>query len=411
LYHLLTTELLRGCFEQLRKDAVCGIDEVTKVQYSQDLEKRLQVLTHELQSMKYRPQAVLRVYIPKAGSKKMRPLGIPVLEDKLVQMGIVKILEAIYEQDFVKDSYGFRPKRGCHDALRALSQTVEGEKVSYIVEADIKGFFDNVEHEWLIKFLEHRIKDTRMLHMIERFLKAKVVEDGVERKNEKGTPQGGVISPLLANVYLHYVLDLWYEKRYRKACCGYTRQIRYADDFVACFQSKGEAENYRYELEERLKQFGLEVEASKTKILSFGRFAAKDAQRKLKKPETFVFLGFTHYCSRTRDGKRFRMKRITARKKFTAKVNEFKEWLKNSRTQKTAAIMKVARQKLQGHIAYYGVTDNSHGVERFVYEVDKMLHKWLNRRGKRRCVSWERYGELRKRYQLPIPRIKVNLFR
>jgi RNA-directed DNA polymerase len=408
VYHLLGEELLRGCFKRLRGDAACGIDEVTKKEYSQNLDERLRELSVRLQDMKYVPQAVKRVYIPKVGSKKMRPLGIPVLEDKLVQMGIVKILEAIYEQDFVADSYGFRPRRGCHDALRALSRSVENEKVNYIVEADIKGFFDNVKHEWLMKFLEHRIKDSRMLRMIKRFLRAKILEDGVERESEQGTPQGGVISPLLANIYLHYVLDLWFGRRYIKTCRGYARQIRYADDFVACFQNKAEAERYRQELIKRLKEFVLEVEASKTKILAFGRFAAENA--KPKKPETFDFLGFTHYCSKTRDGKRFRMKRVTERKKFTAKVKEFKEWLKSARTQKTKEIMEKARQKLQGHIAYYGVTDNSAGVGHFVYVAERLLHKWLNRRGKRSSISWELCKQLMERYRLPKPRIMVSLF-
>ena len=218
-----------------------------------------------------------------------------------------------------------------------------------------------MNHEWLKKFLEHRVKDTRMLRMIKRFLRAGVIEEGVEKESEQGTPQGGVISPLLANIYLHYVLDLWFEKRYSKTCYGYARQIRYADDFVACFQRKEEAERYRQELEKRLKEFGLEVEPTKTKVIAFGKFAEKQARKSGKKPETFDFLGFTHYCSKTRDGKYFRMKRVTSRKKFTAKVKAFKEWLKTARTLKTREIMKKVRQKLRGHIAYYGVTDNSEG--------------------------------------------------
>lgn len=408
IYHLLTKELLRECFKWLRGNAACGIDEVTKRSYAIGLDDRLQALSESLQEMKYIPKSVKRVYIPKIGSDKMRPLGIPSLEDKLVQMGMVRILEAIYEQDFVTDSYGFRPMRGCHDALRELSRTMEGRNINYVVEADIKGFFDNVSHEWLMKFIEHRVKDRRMLRMIKRFLRARILEDGVERENERGTPQGGVISPLLANIYLHYVLDIWFEKRFSKTCHGYTRQIRYADDFVACFQSKEEAERYLVELGKRLKEFGLEVEPSKTKLLSFGRLAASKA--KPGKPETFDFLGFTHYCSKTRDGKRFRMKRTTMRKKFTAKVKGFKEWLKEARTLKIRELMKMVRKKLQGHIAYYGVTDNYAGVNRFVHVIERMLHKWLNRRGKRRSMTWERYKKLMVQHKLPKPQIKVSLF-
>ena len=410
LYHLMNVELLRGCFKRLRKDAAAGIDEMTKDMYAEHLEANLIDLVDRLQRMAYIPQPVRRKYIPKPGSAKQRLLGIPCFEDKLVQAGLVQILNAVYEQDFIDDSYGFRPKRSCHDALRALSMTVETKPINHIVEADIKGFFDNVNQEWLMKFLAHRIGDKRIQRMVKRFLKAGVWEDGSVTISDEGTPQGGVISPLLANIYLHYGLDLWFEKIYRKSCTGVARLIRYADDFVVCFQHKAGAERFRNELGKRLGKFDLEVEPTKTKAMEFGRFADQNAKRRGGRAETFDFLGFTHYCGTRKDGTGFRMKRATARKKFTAKLKVFKEWLKKARTLKTMGLWETAKAKLRGHYNYYGVTDNSRGITRFGYEVQKLLFKWLNRRGKRNCLNWAKFKEMLKRFPLPKPRIMVSMF-
>ena len=410
LYHLMNEELLRGCFKRLRKDAAAGIDEVTKVMYAENLDANLSNLTDRLHRMAYIPQPVRRKFIPKPGSSKQRPLGIPCFEDKLVQAGLVRILESVYEQDFIEDSYGFRPGRSCHKALRALSETVENRPVNHIVEADIKGFFDSVCQDWLIKFLEHRVSDKRVLRMIKRFLKAGVAEDGSVTVSDEGTPQGGVISPLLANIYLHYTLDLWFEKVYRKRCTGFARIVRYADDFVVGFQHKTDAEKFRRELGIRLGKFSLEVEPTKTRVVEFGRFAIQNAAFRGEKAQTFDFLGFTHYCCTKRYGKGFRMKRVTARKKFTAKLHAFKEWLKMARTMKTKELWETAKAKLRGHYNYYGVTDNQSGIERFAKEVRMLLHKWLNRRGKRSCLNWAKFNEMLKRYPLPEPRVKVSMF-
>jgi RNA-directed DNA polymerase len=410
LYHLMNEELLRECFTRLRKDAAAGIDEMTKEEYAASLDSNLSSLIDRLHRMAYRPQPVRRKYIPKPGSDKQRPLGIPCFEDKLVQAGLVRIMEQVYEQDFIGDSYGFRPGRNCHNALRALSDTVEGKPINHIVEADIKGFFDNVKQEWLMKFLEHRIGDKRIQRMVKRFLKAGVYEDGSITISDEGTPQGGVISPLLANIYLHYALDLWFEKVIRKNIGGYARMIRYADDFVICFQYETDALKFRRELVKRLGKFGLEVEPTKTRVMKFGRFAVQNAKAKGEEPETFDFLGFTHYCGTRRDGKGFRMKRVTARKKFTAKVRAFKEWLKKARTLKTKELWETAKAKLRGHYNYYGVTDNLPGIKRFGAEVEKLLFKWLNRRGKRGCLNWQKFCEMLKRFPLPQPRIKVKMF-
>jgi RNA-directed DNA polymerase len=410
LYHLMNEELLRECYKRLRKNAAAGIDEVTKEMYAENLDANLSNLLDRLHKMAYVPQPVRRKYIPKPGSDKQRPLGIPCFEDKLVQAGLVRILESVYEQDFIEDSYGFRPARNCHKALRTLSDTVGSNPVNHIVEADIKSFFDNVNQEWLMKFLAHRIEDKRIQRMVKRFLKAGVAEDGTITISDEGTPQGGVISPLLANIYLHYTLDLWFEKVFRKGCTGFARLIRYADDFVVCFQYKPDADKFRRELSERLGRFGLDVEPTKTRVVGFGRFAVQNAKERGGRAETFDFLGLTHYCGTKRDGKGFRMKRRTACKKFAAKLRVFKEWLKKARTLKTNELWETAKAKLRGHYAYYGVSDNLPGIKRFGEEVKKLLFKWLNRRGKRGCLNWQKFGEMLKRFPLPEPRIKVTMF-
>jgi RNA-directed DNA polymerase len=387
LFHLMNEDLLRECFQHLRKDAAAGIDKMTKEKYAESLDANLANLVERLHRMAYRPQPVRRKYIPKPGSSKQRPLGIPSFEDKLVQAGLVRILESVYEQDFIADSYGFRPHRSCHDALRALSKAVENSPTNHIVEADIKGFFDNVDQGWLMKVLAHRIADKRIHRMVKRFLRAGVAEDGSVTISEMGTPQGGVISPLLANIYLHYALDLWFERVFRKSCTGFARLIRYADDFVVCFQYKADAARFHQELGVRLGKFMLEVEPTKTKMMEFGRFAVQKAKKRGEKPETFDFLGLTHYCGTRKDGKGFRMKRVTARKKFNAKLKIFKEWLKRARTLKTRELWKTAKAKLQGHYNYYGVTDNLRGIVRFGEAVKLLLFKWLNRRGRKNCLE------------------------
>jgi group II intron reverse transcriptase/maturase len=411
LFHLMNEELLRGCFAAMKSGKSPGLDQVTKEEYEADLDGNLTRLVGRLHRMAYIPQPVRRVYIPKPGSTKQRPLGIPCLEDKLVQAGLARILGAIYEQDFIEDSYGSRPGRSCHDALRALSWEVEGGPINHIVEADIKGFFDHVKFDWLVKFLGHRIKDTRIVRMIQRFLKAGISEDGEIRASAEGVPQGGSISPTLANIYLHYALDLWFEKVYRKQCRGRARIIRYVDDFVVCFEYEEDAVRFRTELEARLGRFGLEVEPTKTKVLTFGRRAEQQAKAQGRKPETFDFLGFTHYCSRSRNGRRFRMKRMTSRKKFRAKVAEFKTWIKGARTQRISVIWATAGRKLQGHYNYYGVTDNSIGIRRYYEAAKRLMVKWLRRRSQRHRLDWDKFNRMLNRFPLPFPSIRHDLIR
>jgi len=410
LFHLMSHDLLWECFWELKKCKSSGIDQVTKDLYAENLMENLNDLVDRLHRMAYIPQPVLRVNIPKAGSDKLRPLGIPTLEDKLVQSGLSKILQSIYEQDFIEDSYGFRPGRSCHDALRVLSRTVERQGTQYIVEADIRGFFDNVDQDQLMEFLAHRIADKRVLRYIKRILKSGIQEEGVFRTSDRGTPQGGVISPLLANIYLHYTLDLWFERVFRKTCTGICRFIRYADDFVVCFKQETDARRFRLEMEERLNRFGLEIAPEKTKILEFGPMARPRAKERGGKAETFDFLGFTHYCTTSRNGKMFRVGRKSISKRITAKLNLFKEWLRASRTQPTAVIMETAANKLRGHYAYYGVTGNSKSIRNYYYEVERLLFKWLGRRGKRGCLNYEKFKLLLQRFPLPTPHILVKLW-
>ncbi len=410
LFHLMNKEFLWECFWQLKSCKASGIDQVTKDTYAENLMANLDDLVERLHRMAYIPQPVLRVYIPKAGSGKMRPLGIPALEDKLVQTGLSRILQCIYEQDFIDDSYGFRPKRGCHDALRVLNQTIEGRGTEYIVEADIRSFFDAVDQDQLMKFLAHRIADKRILRYIKRFLKAGIQEDGVFRVSDRGTPQGGVISPLLANIYLHYTLDLWFQWGFRKTCTGASRFIRYADDFVVCFKYEADAVRFRIEMEQRLNQFGLEIATEKTKILEFGPKARWRAKQRGEKTETFDFLGFTHYCTTSRSGKMFRVGRKSISKRITAKLNLFKEWIRTHRTLPTSEIMETVANKLRGHYAYYGVTGNSQSIGNYFYHVKWLLFKWLGRRGKRDSLSFEKFKLLLERFPLPTPRILVRLW-
>jgi group II intron reverse transcriptase/maturase len=288
--------------------------------------------------------------------------------------------------------------------------TVEKGRINVVAEADIKGFYNNMDQSWIMKFLGHRIGDKLILRMVKRFLKAGIMEEGKLLASEEGVPQGGSISPILSNIYLHYALDIWFEKVFRKSCTGVARLIRFADDFVCCFQRGEDADRFCVELGERLGKFNLEVEPTKTKVVEFGRFAANRAAVEGKKPETFDFLGFTHYCGTRRDGTGFRVKRKTANKKFTAKLAAFKDWLKDARTMKTKELWETAKAKLRGHYAYYGVTDNMQGIRRYLREVQYLLFKWLNRRGKRGCLTGDKFNRMLELFPLPMPRIKVSMY-
>lgn len=409
LYHMLNEELLMQCHEELEGKKATGIDGVTQAEYENDAQGNIRNLVERLKKKQYHPQAVRRVYIPK-DNKSKRPLGIPAYEDKIVQRGLNKILQAIYEQDFLDTSYGFRPQRNCHDALRALNQALEQGKTNYVVDADIRSFFTDVNHEWLMKFVNQRVADPNIHRLIRRFLKAGVMEEGQWQATETGTPQGSNLSPLLSNVYLHYALDLWFEKVVKRACRGEAYMVRYADDYVCCFQYKEDAQGFYQALVPRLGKFDLTIAEEKTKIIEFGRYAAEDRQTKgEKKPETFDFLGFTHYCGKSMKGK-FRVKRKTSKKKFNMKVKAFQEWLRGERHSEEKTLMKTVRQKLVGHYQYYGITDNSEMMGKFLLRIRRALFKWLNRRSQRKSFAYEKFEQFLARHRLPEPKIYVSIY-
>lgn len=410
LAHLLNEENLKQCHHELPSNKATGVTGMTKVEYGTNLDENIKNLVKKLKQKAYRPVPVKRTYIDKPGTKMKRPLGIPDHEDKIVQRAIAKILNAIYENDFLDSSFGFRPGRNCHDALKILNVYIEERYTNYVVDVDIKGFFDNVNHDWMMKFLQHRINDPSLLRIIARFLKGGYMEEDKYFDTNNGTPQGGIISPILANVYLHYVLDLWFERVVRKQCKGQAYMVRYADDFVCCFQYKSDADAFYEALIERLRKFQLEIAEDKTKIISFGRFAERDSNRIGQgKPPTFDFLGFTHYCSKSKKGT-FRVKRKSSRKKVSAKLKKHKEWLKANRTMDIKDIMSRINRSLTGYYNYYCITDNLQNVENFEYRVRLLLFKWLNRRSQRKSFSWDKFNLFLRKYPLRKPKTKVNIY-
>ncbi len=411
LAHLINEDSLKACHWWTDGKKATGVDRVTKEEYEEKLDDNLVDLVARMKSQAYKPQPVRRVYIPKPGTGKLRPLGIPAYEDKLVQAVLAKILNAIYESDFLDCSYGFRPGRGCHDALAALAVTIEREPVGYIVDADIKGFFDHVDHEWLMKFLEVRIADKNVLRIISRFLKAGVLDAGIRYETPEGTPQGGVVSPILANIYLHYALDLWFHLVVRRSCKGKAFMVRYADDFVCCFQYEEDARAFYRALIPRLAKFSLEVADEKTRIFAFGRKAEENSrQQGGGKPDTFDFLGFTHYCSKGRKGQ-FRVKRKTSVKKLRASLLKCKLWLQRNRTMPAVILMSSLRVKILGYYRYYGVTDNIFSLSQFLRETLWMLFKWLNRRSQRKSFDFDKFHLFLRKYPLPTPKTYVDLYK
>lgn len=408
--HLINEESLIQCHHELPSGKATGIEKVTKEEYAENLEENIADLVKRMKRNAYKPAPVRRTYISKVGTDRKRPLGIPEYEDKIVQRAVAKILNAIYEPIFLDCSFGFRPNRNCHDALKILNVYIEKRYTNHIVDVDIKGFFDNVNHEWMMKFLQHRIADPALLRIIARFLKSGYVEEGKHFKTDAGTPQGGIISPILANIYLHYVLDLWFEKFIRKSCKGQAYMVRYADDFVCCFQSETEANNFYYALIERLKKFNLEIAEEKSKILPFGKYAERNCIRMGKgKPETFDFLGFTHFCSKSKDG-RFRVKRKSSVKKVRAKLKDCKEWLKANRTTNIHLVIERLQRSLKGYYNYYCITDNIPHVKIFMYRVRALFFKWMNRRSQKKSFNFAKFELFLRKYPLPVPKVKVSIY-
>jgi group II intron reverse transcriptase/maturase len=402
--HLFTEDALLACFGELKRNKAPGIDAVTVTEYEADLEANIRNLLKRLKTRRYRPQPARRVYIPKANGQ-LRPLGIPAVEDKLVQMVCKKILEAIFEVDFLDVSYGFRPRRRAHDALNDLDQTIMRQPVNYIVDMDIARFFDTVDHEWLLTFLRQRIVDGAFLRLIARFLKAGVVSEGKYLATEEGTPQGSVLSPVLANIYLHFVLDLWFERRIRLRLKGYARLVRYADDFVIGFQSEREARSFADTLPDRLNKFGLKIAQDKSRVIEFGRYRGPMARQQGRRLATFDFLGFTHYCDQTRRGG-FKLGRQTTRTRFRRALMTLSQWLKGIRNRtRLQEWWPVLVAKLRGHYEYYGISGNIRELMRYYWRAVKLTYKWINRRSQCRSYNWEQFQWWLGCHRLPQPRI------
>ena len=404
LHHIYNLETLRMAYLSLKKEAAPGVDGETWRHYGETLEQNLQDLSHRLKRGAYRAKPVRRVYIPKADGRQ-RPLGVTTLEDKIVQRATVEVLNAIYETDFLGFSYGFRPGRSQHQALDALYTGLLTRKVNWVLDLDIRSFFDGISHEWLVKFIEHRIADRRVVRLIQKWLNAGVLEDGKRIRVEEGTPQGGSASPLLANVYLHYVFDLWVQAWRRKKAHGDMIVVRFADDIVLGFQVKSDADQFRAELAERMRKFNLELHPEKTRLLEFGPYAIDNRQRRGEgKPETFNFLGFTHICVKKRSNGMYTVLRQTIRKRLQAKLNEVKAELRRRMHEPIPEQGKWLQAVVGGHIRYYGVPMNRPALALFRFQVAWLWHRTLSRRSQRGRVLWDRMRRLNTRW-LPLPRV------
>jgi len=397
LYRMLDEEFLLESWRDVRKDAACGVDQISAEEYEQNLGENIRDLVERLKRGRYQAKLVRRKYIPK-GEGRMRPLGIPATEDKLLQVAVKRILEAIYEQDFLRCSYGYRPGVGALDAVDKLTVKLQFGRYNFVVEADIKSFFDNVDHEWMTRMLKERIDDRPFLRLITKWLKAGILEpDGEVIHPVTGTPQGGIVSPILANVYLHYVLDLWFQKVVKKHCRGEACLIRYADDFVCGFQYQKDAERFYKAMGKRLEKFGLKLSAEKTKVTEFRR----DQQ---PSKTSFDFLGFEFRWDKDRDGKPH-LKRRTSREKLRKSLKNFTDWCKANRHMRLEVLFKKLNAKLRGYYNYYGVIGNSASLMKFFKQATRILFKWLNRCSQRRSYTWRGFQELIEYFVIERPRV------
>ena len=401
LIHLVNADTLKDAHSKQETGKASGVDGQTKETYDVNLDDNVDDLIRRMKSFSYRPQPVKRVYIEKEGKNELRPLGIPAYEDKLVQSVMAEILNVIYEPKFLDCSHGFREGRDCHTAIKQLNGYLM-DYTQWVVDVDIKGYFNNVNHEWLIKFLEHEIEDKNFMRYIKRFLKSGMMEDGIHINTEEGVPQGGCISPVLANVYLHYSVDLWFEKRVKKVCKGRADMVRYADDIVFCFEMEEDAKRFYEGFKVRLAKFNLEVSEEKSKIIPFGRGMKT-------KPGKFDFLGFTHVIGKSRKGFDV-VKYRTSEKKLKVKRPKIKKFLRNNMHTPVATLIKALNIRLQGHYNYYGISHNSEKLKGFFEYCKYSLFKTLNRRSQKRSVTWEDFDKLLKKFPLKVPRIVHSLW-
>ena len=410
--HLINKEMLKSCHETMDGTKAKGIDGVSKEEYEKNLDDNLDKLIDRMKRKAYHPQPARRVEIPKDNGKT-RPLSIYCYEDKLVQEALKRILEAVFEPMFYDEMMGFRPNRNCHMALRKLNWMLEREYTNYVLDADIKGFFDHLDHGWIIRFVESRIKDPNIIRLIRVMLKAGIMKDYVFEETEEGSGQGSVCSPALANIYMHYVLIWWFKERIQPTLAGFSGLVVYADDFVVCFQYKDVAEAFYKKLGERMEHFGLSLEKEKSRLIEFGRYAESNRRKSgTGKPETFTFLGFTHYCSHAKSGK-FRVKRKTSRKKFNKKLKEMHALLREMVVViglPIKDVIKKLNQILVGYYHYYGITDNAEMLSNFKFRVTQILFKCLNRRSQKKSYNWDEFNDLLKDFPLARPKIYVSIY-
>ena len=410
--HLINKEMLKSCHETMDGTKAKGIDGVSKEEYEKNLDDNLDKLIDRMKRKAYHPQPARRVEIPKDNGKT-RPLSIYCYEDKLVQEALKRILEAVFEPMFYDEMMGFRPNRNCHMALRKLNRMLEREYTNYVLDADIKGFFDHLDHGWIIRFVESRIKDPNIIRLIRVMLKAGIMKDYAFEETEEGSGQGSVCSPVLANIYMHYVLIWWFKERIQPTLAGFSGLVVYADDFVVCFQYKDEAEAFYKKLGERMEHFGLSLEKEKSRLIEFGRYAESNRRKSgTGKPETFTFLGFTHYCSHAKSGK-FRVKRKTSRKKFNKKLKEMHALLREMVVViglPIKDVIKKLNQILVGYYHYYGITDNAEMLSNFKFRVTQILFKCLNRRSQKKSYNWDEFNDLLKDFPLARPKIYVSIY-
>ncbi len=406
LAHHITRDLLWECLEHTPTRSASGVDGIDVKTAKETFYEWVEPMLQSVHRKGYKAPPVRRVWIPKPGKTEKRPLGVPCIADRALQRGTALVLSAIYEQDFLSCSFGGRPKLSAHHALGTLNEVIMGKKVNWVYEADLKNFFGSLDHEWLLRFVKHRVGDPRIISLIERWLKAGIMENGEVSANDTGTPQGGSISVLLSNVYLHYVLDLWFEKVVKPRMTGEAYLIRYIDDFVVCFQYHSDAQRFQNALRKRLNKFALALEPNKTRLVEFGRYAERHAKARGKKPETIYFLGFTHYCTRNRKGN-FMVGRKTEKTRYRRSVRKLCSLMREIRHYSLEDQVEKINLVLRGHYAYYGLGGNMRSLERFYYAAGKYWHKVLSSRSWKGYIPWDKFQKMKQTYPLRRPKLKI----
>jgi group II intron reverse transcriptase/maturase len=406
LAHHVTRDLIKESLGHTPLSSAVGIDGIDVRTARETFDQWIEVMETSIHRQSYHAPSVRRVWIPKPGKEEKRPIGVPCVADRALQRSVSTVLNAIYEEDFLNCSFGGRPGRGQHNALTTLNEIIRGRDINWVYEADLKNFFGSLDHGWLLRFVEHRVGDPRILSLIRKWLKAGVMENGVYEESEVGTPQGGSISVLLSNLYLHYVLDLWFEKAIKPRLEGECYLIRYIDDFIVCFQHKKDAERFVAVLEKRLAKFSLTLEPSKTRLIEFGRFAVRNAKAKGDKPETLYFLGFTHYCTTSRKG-RFRVGRKTEKSRLKRSMNNLQNRIQEAMHWNVAFQIDRINRTLRGHYNYYGMGGNYHMLAKMYYLAVKYLKKMLSRRSQKGIITWELFNKIMEKHPIARPYIKI----